>query len=129
MVILEVLFELFGELLLQLIGQLLAALGEHTVAAHRRDGPRSAALSIIGHLIFGAIVGALSLLIIQHSLIEDPTARAVNLFASPIAAGGVTAAIGWLLRKRERETVPLERFGYGFLFAFAFALVRFFALG
>jgi hypothetical protein len=128
-VILEVIIELFGELVLQLIGQLLAALGEHTVAAHRTAGPRSRALSILGHIMFGGIVGALSLLVVQHSLIDDPTARVVSLFASPIAAGAVTAAIGWLLRRNDRATVPLERFGYGFLFAFSFALVRFLALG
>lgn len=122
---LEFVFDVLGELLLQLIFQLVADLGAHTASPHRKDGPRSPVLSIIGHLVFGALGGGLSLLVLPHAWIHDPIARVAYLVLAPIAAGGATAGIGYLRRKREQTTVTLERFGYGYLLAFSFALVRF----
>jgi hypothetical protein len=125
--ILEVLFELFGEILLQLLFQLFGVVGSHAVAPYKAAGPRSHTLSIISHLLIGAALGGLTLIFWRHSLMTTDFGRAASLVLSPLAAGGASAGLGYLLRKQNKDTVPLERFGYAYLFAFSFALVRFLA--
>lgn len=124
--LISIIGEVFGEALVQILVQLLADLGEHSLAAHGR-GARSPGAATLGHLLFGALLGGISLLLLPHSLLHSPGARLANLVCAPLAAGAVTAIIGVFLRLRGRPTVELERFFYGWLFAFCFAGVR--ALG
>ena len=81
--ILEVLFELFGELLIQLIGQLLGLVGEHALQPYRSSTPRSPTASIISHLAIGAALGGLSLLVWRDSMIHGELARVAYLFLGP----------------------------------------------
>jgi hypothetical protein len=126
-VIFELLFEVFGELLIQLIFQLLGVVGEHALQPYRSPTPRSPTASIISHLVIGAALGGLSLLIWRHSMIHGDLARVAYLFLGPVLAGGLSAAVGWLLKRNNHDTVPLERFGYAYLFAFSLSGVRFLA--
>ena len=89
---------------------------------------RSPALRVVAHALLGALMGLLSLLVLQRHLIRDPTMRLVNLAVSPWAAGAVMAF--W--RKHRRRIPAFSRrvhFAAGALFAFAFALARFLAAG
>lgn len=124
-VIFEVLFEFFGELLIQLIFQGLGLVGEHTIQPYRRAGPRSPAASIISHVLVGAALGGLTLIFWRHSMMTSELGRIATLFLSPAVAGLISAGIGLLLRRAGRDNVPLERFGYAYLFAFSLSAVRF----
>ncbi len=125
-VILELLFQLFGEILLQLGFQGLGVIGSHAIAPYR-EGARSHTLSIISHLLIGAALGGLTLIFWRHSWMTTELGRVAYLVLSPVAAGAASAGLGHLIRQRGKDTVPLERFGYGYLFAFSFSLVRFLA--
>lgn len=126
-IILELLFQFFGELILQLIFNALGLVGEHAAQPYRKSQPRSPAASIISHVLIGAALGGLSLLFLRHSLVHGELARVATLFLSPAVAGGLSAGIGVLLLKRGKDIVPLERFGYAYLFAFSISAVRFLA--
>ncbi len=126
-VILEVLFQFFGELLLQVIFNCLGLVGEHAVQPYRKSEPRSPAASIISHLLIGGALGGLSLLFLRHSLVDSELGRVVTLFGAPLAAGAISAGIGALLQRNGKDIVPLERFGYAYLFAFSISAVRFLA--
>jgi hypothetical protein len=120
----EIIFQFVAEILLQACFELLAELGFHSLAETFRK-PRNPVLSTIGFILWGAIAGAVSLLIFPTSPISDPMLRQINLVATPVAVGLVMTMIGRSRQKRGQSTVRLDQFGYAFTFAFAMALVRF----
>lgn len=122
----ELIFELVAEVLLQGGVHLLGDLGANLVAAYRRRGPRSGFLSALGHILFGAVCGGLSLLVFSKSFAHTDAMRLAALFGSPLLAGLISALIGTRRRDAGRTAVLFETFLYGFLFAFSFALVRYF---
>lgn len=121
---LELLFELVGEFLLQAIGEALVELGLHSVAEPFRRPPNPW-LAALGYTIFGAVLGGLSLLAFPANLVPE-TWRVVNLVATPLAVGGIMAAIGAWRARRGESVLRIDRFAYGYLFALSLALVRFF---
>lgn len=128
-IIFELIFalvQLVGELILQIILEAIVEIGLHSVREpFRRPKPLHPALAAIGYAILGAMAGAISLWIFPRLLINTDWLRVANLMITPIAAGGVMAAVGAWRRKRDRELIRLDRFTYGFLFALAMAGVRF----
>lgn len=126
-ILLEILFQFFGELLIELIFNGLGLVGEHAARPYRRSGTRSTAASIVSHVVIGAALGGLSLIFLRHSLVHDPIARIATLVGAPLVAGGLSAGLGVLLARRGKTVVPLERFGYAYLFAFSIGAVRFLA--
>jgi hypothetical protein len=120
----EIIFYVFGELLLQLVVEALVELGLHSVKEpfKRPPNPWVAAL---GYLILGAILGALTLVIMPDHLMPVGMWRVLNLLLSPILLGLIMAAIGtWRLR-RKQTVFRIDKFSYGYLFALALAMVRF----
>lgn len=125
--LLEILLDFCGEILFQLLVQLIGESAEHAVAPYRRGGARSGPLSFLVHVVAGGGLGALSLLVWPHSLIDGSALRVANLVAAPLIAGLFTTAIGRVRRRAGKPVVALEFFTFGFGFAFSFALVRFLA--
>lgn len=122
--IFEFLFQVFGEVLLQAIFELLYELGFRSLADTIKR-PRSPWLSAIGFLLWGAMAGGISLLIFPASPIGDPMLRQFNLFATPVVVGIGMMLLGRLRERKGQQLVRLDRFGYAFVFAFSMALVRF----
>lgn len=127
--IFEFIFRILGELLLQIIIEVLVELGFHGVRStfqNRRN--RNPLLAFIGYAMFGGIIGALSLLIVSHQLIESKTFALLNLFITPVIAGLLMSYMGYLRKRRGKAVVRLDSFIYGFTFAFTMALVRYYAV-
>lgn len=117
----------FGEILLQVVFELIGELLGRTVSApFQRKEPVHPALAALGYAAFGAGAGALSLWVFPALFVPAGWMRIANLVLAPIAAGAVMAGIGALRRKKEQRVIRLNSFAYGFLFAFAMALVRFY---
>ena len=119
----ELLFEFFGELLLQVVAEVLFEVGLRSLAApfKRRPNPY---LASIGYVLFGAAAGGLSLWLFPSLFIGSPTGRVANAIVTPFIAGGCMAAIGAWRRRRDQDLILLDRFAYGYLFALVMALVR-----
>lgn len=122
--IFELVFQIAGEVLLQVAFELAAELGFHSIKATVQR-PRNSLLSTIGFALLGAVAGGVSLLLFPQSPITNPGFRRINLVLTPLAAGGIMMLIGRLRDKRGSPVVKLDRFGYAFVFALAMALVRF----
>src|SRR5678816_1739861 len=122
-VLLELLFEFFGELLLQVVGEVLFELGLHGLAAPFRKAANPY-LATIGYVLFGALAGGLSLWLFPSLFIHSHAGRIANAVVTPLIAGGVMVAIGAWRRGRGQQPVLLDRFAYGYLFALVMALVR-----
>lgn len=89
---LQLLVELIGEFLLQVVGEALVELGLHSLAEPFRSPPNPW-LAALGYSLFGGILGGLSLFIFPDNLVPE-SLRIANLLATPLAVGGVMAVIG-----------------------------------
>jgi hypothetical protein len=81
------------------------------------------------YALLGALAGALSVLILPHTLIHrEPPIRfhGMSLIISPIIAGLVLSSVGVFMRRWGKKAIPIETFSYGFAFALGMALIRFF---
>jgi hypothetical protein len=114
--LLELLFQLFGELLIEL--------GLQAVAEPFRRQP-NVWLAVIGYLVLGAGVGALSLWLFPGHLTRDGWPRLLNLVVTPVLAGAAMALMGRWRARRGDPVLRIDRFACGYLFALAVAVVRF----
>ena len=123
--ILEVLLELFGELLLQVAMQALAEAGLHAVLKPGSRPQASTWLLMLGYALLGLAVGGLSLLVLPQSLLHGRAIRLVGLLLTPVASGLAMSLLGAWRQKQGQQLLAMDRFGYGYLFALVVALVRF----
>ncbi|RQP21463.1 hypothetical protein DZC73_28505 [Albitalea terrae] len=129
----EIVLELFGDVLLQVVLQVLAEVGVHSWRGLRDpDGERPPAnpvLATLGYLLFGTIVGGLSLFFRPELLLAPGKLRWLNLVVTPLISGLVMMAMGAWRRRRDQPLVRMDRFAYGYTFAFAASAARFFVAG
>ena len=120
----EFLFELLGEMLIQVVAEALLELGLHSLAEPFRRQPNPW-LAAVGYATIGLSVGGLSLAVFPHLLV-GARFRLINLIVSPVVSGALMSALGSWRRRRGDAVLRIDRFSYGFLFAVGFAVVRFF---
>ncbi|MBL8669552.1 MAG: hypothetical protein JNK11_02765 [Alphaproteobacteria bacterium] len=120
----EFLFQIFGEILLQIAVEVLTELGIHTGRAMAREPPKPWAAAI-GFSVAGTAAGVASLWAFPAHFIASPEGRILNLLVAPVVAGAAMAAIGAWRRSRGQPLIRLDGFAYAYLFALAMALVRF----
>jgi hypothetical protein len=124
--IFELLFEIFGEVILQSIVTALAEWIGFTVTAPLKDRPPPHAwLAVLSYAAFGAAAGGLSLLILPNLTIHKLWLQRLNLIAAPVFSGSMMVLLGRWRRRRDQHTTRLDTFLYGFIFALAMALVRY----
>lgn len=125
----EILLSMLGwlaEIVLQFFFEALAEVGLRSLREPFRPTREvSPWLAGLGYLIYGAVVGGISLWFFPAPFLQSTWARIVNLGITPLAAGAAMALMGAWRRKRGQDLVRLDRFSYGVLFALAMALVRY----
>lgn len=125
-VIFEVLFEIFGELILQVVFEALAEVGIHLT---RKEGaearPRSGWRLMVGYTLLGLIVGGVSLLVFSHSLAHSHNGRLATLLLVPLLAALSTVMLGKLRTRKGQALAGIDRFMYAYLFALSMASVRY----
>ena len=117
----ELLFELFLQVFVELFGDILV----HMFPTDRRSW--NAILAFLGYTAAGVAIGYLTLLVFPAHFIRDPRMRLINLLITPIAIAALMAWIGRVRISRDKRVVALERFVYAYALALAMALTRFFA--
>lgn len=120
----EILFELLGELVLQVVVEALLQGGMHAVAAPFRK-ESSPWLAALGYLFFGALAGGISLWFFPDYLMANAQWRVLSAACTPVAAGLCIAALGAWRARRGQAVLRIDKFAFGYLFALAFGLVRF----
>lgn len=129
-IFLELLGSIFQFFFEALFEYLIASLGDLLSRAMSEvfQGPevQNAALATIGYVLFGLILGALSLLFFPHRLVHASRVHGMNLFVIPLITGLMMSGTGAALRRLGKKVTRLERFSSGYAFAFGVALVRFF---
>lgn len=122
--IVEILFEFVGEILLQLLFELVARMGLGWWRAPLRP-LASPWLAGAAYLALGAAAGVLSLWAVPALFITQPQLQLVNLVVTPLVAGAVMAALGSLRARHGLQRMRLDRLAWGTAFAFAMAAVRY----
>jgi hypothetical protein len=119
----EAVIEFCGEVVLELLFELLMSLGIHT--APRRKTPSDPWLAATGYLFIGAVIGGASLLLAPTLFVTHPIGRIANLILAPIVSGMCMWGIGAWRAKRGKDVYRVDTFWYGYLFAFGIGLSRF----
>lgn len=123
--LIELLLELFGEVLLQVGLQAMAEAGLYTLRKPGEHAEPSRWMLVVGHGLLGILVGGISVLAFPHSMMHSLAGRIVSLVLTPVAAGLAMALIGAWRQRRGQQTLAMDRFAYGYFFALVVALVRF----
>lgn len=124
--ILELIFEVFGELILQLVFEALSQAGVHLFSRSSRREPVTPWLAVVGYVLLGFISAALSLWWFPSFFIPSHVGRLVSLVVTPVLVAGAMALLGSWRHRRGQRAVRLDKFTYAYVFAFAMAATRFF---
>lgn len=122
----EILFSVFGELLLQLVFEVLADLGLGAWSERAKTARRNPVVAFFGYVCLGAIAGGLSLLLFRDHLLKATWLRVAMLVVVPLLAGWLMSFIGARREAKGGERTRMESFANGFAFALAMGLIRFF---
>ncbi len=124
--IFEILAEILVEVVFALIVELFSTAGFHFLGAPFSGEDASPVAKAIGYLVFGGLLGGLSLLVMPDGQIQSELGRTLYAIGTPIIAGAMMAGIGWIRSKKDKPTVPIESFTYGLLFVLPIVSIRFF---
>jgi hypothetical protein len=113
----EFLFELFVEAIVDLIVRSVRSL----FANVSEINPVVAAVL---YFSLGVAIGGGSLFLLPHPVFHPSKFRGISLLVSPFLTGMAMSLIGSMLRRKGREPVRIESFGYGFAFALGMAIIR-----
>lgn len=120
--LLELLAEFLLEAALGELAGLLSRLVRRFTITVRRGNP---VVTTVTFILVGVAFGFLSAWIFPHPLVHPSRFHGISLLVSPVLTGFAMTWIGRAWRRRGRDSVRIESFGYGFTFAFAVALIRF----
>lgn len=124
-------FQFLGELLLQFLGELLLEILGSTLESQLRRRTNNTVVTtalwprLLALLAGGACLGALSLLILPHSLIQLPALRILNLLLAPFAVGFCTCMLSWLRWHFSGKPQQKAPFLKGFCACLGLVIVRF----
>jgi hypothetical protein len=139
--IFEIIFELFGELLIQIGGEAIADLFAFKAAQHRADrlnrcGTRPVTQApepsifwqvfakCMAYTVAGAAIGWLSTLLFPHLLIRNDVLQIVYIAVAPVLAALTMVWLGAWRRKRDQPAVGFDHFMYAYCFALSMAVIR-----
>jgi hypothetical protein len=117
--------EIFVEILLTLLGDVLAAFLTSVFDGRRPMRADQHAGRLVGYVILGAIAGWVSVMLLPSHVLTNESARRAWLAVSPIAAACAVFVFHWLFFPRERRGWPMV---HAAALAAAFTTWRFFAL-
>src|SRR5262245_42933635 len=109
--------EEFLMVLLQVLLELLIDLGlywpsDSASSRTTRGGPKYNALTAVVWAALGGVLGGFSLLFLPNLLIQDPTARVVNLFVTPVLAGVFGFLVSALRSRKYPAVTPKDHFWF-----------------
>ncbi len=130
MFLIELLVEVFGEALFQLLWEGIVELLSRFFDSHRPapKRPLPAAVCLLLYAVFGIGVGWLSTLLVPVPLFKSPVLPGFSMIASPVLTGYIMAYIGKKRPGSSNRRIHLDRFSIGFVFALGISVTRFLLL-
>jgi hypothetical protein len=121
----EILAELILQIVVELFGQLLFELGWESLGQSFRDRPKAnPVLAAFGYLTLGALLGLVLGFVFPEPLAKHEAVTILGVFLNSIGFGLLSHLYGEYRRRRARKTTNLATFWGGAAFAFGIAAVR-----
>lgn len=118
--------EIFGDVLLQLVLEVLAGVAERLLGRLTANEQIVRPLySSVVYLFLGGVAGVLSVLVIPHRLARQTRSHGISLLISPLVTGAIMFQVGSFLRRAGKASARIESFANGFAFALGVAAIRF----
>lgn len=126
--IVEIIFGFVGELVLEIVVEVLVEFGFHNTAGRLSDSFRSRTFVGLAYTVFGVILGALSLLVFPKISFDVALIPALYFIASPITAGFSLMTVSWLIDRgiENSRWFKWDKFLFGVVFALGYSLSRVF---
>lgn len=123
--VIDFLFDLILELLVEVLGELVFELGwESVISSFRRRSQADPRLARAGYVLIGALLGALSAVVLPRRLASHPALSLLGVLLNPLLFGAISLWYGQLRRRQKRMTTNLATFSGGALFALSLGAVR-----
>jgi hypothetical protein len=118
----ELLFEVFFQVVVEAVVALIARSIRNVFEETNSINP---ILATIGYLLLGSAFGLASVRLFPHPFFQPSKFHGISLVISPVITGLVMSQVGIMLRRKGKQAVRIESFGYGFTFALGLAIIRF----
>ncbi|MGD9628422.1 MAG: hypothetical protein AB7V18_04185 [Pyrinomonadaceae bacterium] len=124
--VLELIFGVVGELLLEIVVEVLVEIGFHGTAERLSSKARSRVFVGLAYALFGAVLGFASLCVFPRMNFGDRLVPAVYFILSPIVAGLSLTTVSWMINRGIRPVrwFELDKFAFGVVFAAAYSISR-----
>ena len=124
--IVEILFGFIGELLLEIVVEVLVEFGFHNTAGRLSDSFRSRTFVGMAYALFGVVLGFASLYVfpkIEFGVAAIPT---LYFIVSPVIAGLSLTTVSWLIDRGIGNSpwFRWDKFIFGVVFALGYSLSR-----
>ena len=126
--ILELAFGFFGELVLEIVVEVLVEFGFHNTAERVSNSFRSRTFVGLAYAVFGVILGFVSLYIFPKLQFDFAIVPTLYFIVSPIIAGFALTTVSWLIDRGIGNSpwFKWDKFIFGVLFALGYSLSRVF---
>jgi hypothetical protein len=118
----ELLFEVFFQVVVEAVVALIVRSVRNVFEETNAINP---ILATIGYLLLGSAFGLASVRLFPHPFFQPSKFHGVSLVISPLITGMVMSQVGTMLRRKGKQAVRIESFGYGFTFALGVAIICF----
>lgn len=127
-VIFEIIFQMIFEVILEVFAEILVEMGFVSAASVFRNKKSNPILGVFGYIIFGLILGGLSLLIFPDPIIKNTIVKVIYFIVSPLLIGFSLCLFSMILKKHTigENFLKVEKFVYGCFFALSYSLIRIF---
>jgi hypothetical protein len=118
----ELLLEVFFQVVVEAIVALVVRSVRNVLEESNAINPF---LAGVGYFVLGIAFGIASLRVYPHLLFHPSKLHGISLVISPVITGFVMSQVGTVLRRKGKQAVRIESFGYGFTLALGLAIIRF----
>lgn len=124
--IVEIIFGFVGELVLEIVAEALVEFGFHGTAERVSNSFRSRTFVGLAYTVFGAILGASSLLVFPKFSFDIALIPTLYFIVSPVIAGFSLTTVSWLIDRGigNSRWFKWDKFIFGVVFALGYSLSR-----
>jgi hypothetical protein len=124
--LLEIAVSFLGELVLEIIVEVLTELGFHSTAERVSNRARGRLFLGGAYLLFGGVLGYISIFLFPKIAFENNVIPILYFIISPMIAGFALSIVSWLINRGIRPVswFELDKFIFGVLFAIAYSFSR-----
>lgn len=124
--VLELIFGVVGELLLEIVVEVLVEVGFHGTAERLSSKARNRVFVGAAYGIFGAVLGFASLYVFPKISFGDRLMPVAYFLLSPLLAGLSLTTVSWMINRGIRPVrwFEFDKFVFGVVFAAAYSISR-----